>query len=715
MRTIFLVFTLCVVSTSSSVASEAFFEAARKGNLKKIEGLLDAGTDVNVKTEYGATALFFACDKGYLDIARLLIEKGATVNLSDTFYGATPYYWALSHDHFDILSLLISSGAPAEPSGFMKAVEKGHAGLIRAALAQGSLPPETLSAALVAAKSGSHDEIVKLLLDGGAKSTKESAPEVSQETLETYAGSYENAQIGLEISFRPETGKLKGVVSGQPEITYAPTDPTTFSSVEYPGITIVFKPTEGKVGSMTLKQGSSTFVFDRVERKAAPEVETVSAPPEEAMPVTSPSNWGSFRGNRGSGVADGQHPPLRWDVRTSHNIRWKTAIPGLGHSCPIVAGDRVFLTTAISGKSDPAFRHGQYGDVDSVVDESVHTWKLYCLQKDSGELLWEKEICKGVPKIRRHLKGSHASCTPATDGESLVVNLGAEGLYCYELSGNLRWKRDLGDLDSGWFYDPEYQWGFSSSPVLFEDLVIVQADIQKNSFISGYQLRDGKEVWKTRRDEIPSWGTPTIVESKDRVQVVTNSSKRVYGYDPRSGKELWRLGGNSEVTVGSPVFGHGLIFFTGGYQPIQPLYAVKVDAVGDITLKGRESRNDGVAWSHNRGGTYMPTPLVYGDHLYTLANSGVLTCYEATTGKRLYRNRVAGGKGGGYTASPVAADGKIYFTSEDGDIHVVKAGAKYELLASNSVGEVCMATPAISDGMIFVRSLGHLFCVGVKQ
>lgn len=298
------------------------------------------------------------------------------------------------------------------------------------------------------------------------------------------------------------------------------------------------------------------------------------------------------------------------------------------------------------------------------------------------------------------------------DARHVVVNFGSEGLYTYDHSGNLRWKKDLGELDAGWFYDPTYQWGFSSSPVIHDNLVIVQADLNSRASIAAYDINSGSEIWRTDRDEVPSWGTPTIVESSDRVQVVTNSTKHIYGYDVRSGKELWRLAGNSEVTVGTPVFGHDLMFFTGGYTPFQPIYAVKIGATGDISLADGEKTNEHVAWSTRRGGTYMPTPIIYEDYLYMCANNGILSCYDAKTGKRMYRTRIAGGKAGSYTASPVAADGKLYFSSESSGVFVVKAGPTYELLYENPMDGIVMATPAISDGLLFIRTQHHVFGVG---
>jgi len=293
----------------------------------------------------------------------------------------------------------------------------------------------------------------------------------------------------------------------------------------------------------------------------------------------------------------------------------------------------------------------------------------------------------------------------------LIALFGSEGLYAYDLNGKLLWKQDLGVLDAGWFYDADYQWDYGSSPIIYKNLVIVQADIQKNSFIAAYDLKTGKPVWKTNREEIPSWGTPTVYEGKQRAELITSGAKAIRGYDPATGKELWRLGPMSEITTPTPIAAFDLIFVTSGYAPIQPIYAIRPGGNGDLSLKEGQDKSDFVAWSKQRGGPYMPTPIVYGDLLYTCSNQGVLTAYNAKTGERIYQERL-GGTGAAFTASPVASDGKIYLASEDGDVFVVKAGPKYELLAKNPVGEVMMATPAISNGIVIVRTVSHLYAFG---
>ena len=423
-----------------------------------------------------------------------------------------------------------------------------------------------------------------------------------------------------------------------------------------------------------------------------------------------PQNWPQFRGPGATGVSEGQAKPVKWDASTSQNVRWKTPIPGLSHSSPVVWGNKVFVTTAVNSVKDET-RFGLYGDVEPVKDDPKHAWKVFAIDKSTGQILWERTAYEGIPKVKRHPKSSHAASTPATDGKYLIANFGSEGLYAYDLNGNLMWKQDLGVLDAGWFYDVDYQWEYGSSPVIYKNLVIIQADIQKNSFIAAYDIVTGKQVWKTFREEIPSWGSPTVYEGKLRAELITVGPKAIRGYDPLTGNELWKLGPMSEITTPTPFVAHDLIFVTSGYAPIQPIYAIRPGGNGDLTLKDGKESSDFIAWSKQRGGPYMPTPIAYGELLYTCSNQGVLTAYNAKTGERVYQERL-GGTGGAFTASPVASDGKLYFSSEDGDVFVVKAGPKYEFLSKNPVGEVMMATPAISDGLVIVRTVSHLFAFG---
>ena len=428
--------------------------------------------------------------------------------------------------------------------------------------------------------------------------------------------------------------------------------------------------------------------------------------------AVSAGDWPQFRGPNASGIGDGTKPPVRWDATKQTNIVWSAEIPGLSVSSPVVWGDRVFVATAISSDPKQTLRTGLFGDTDSVNDSSPHQWKLLALDKKTGKILWEQTARQGTPKTKRHPKSSQASPTPVTDGKVVVAYFGSEGLYAYTVEGKLLWKKDLGVQNAGWFFDPDSEWGAASSPVIHKNTVILLCDRQKDSFIAAFDLKDGRELWRTARAEIPTWGTPTIVAGKDRVELATNGSKAIRGYDADTGKELWTLGPNSEVACTTPVSAHGLIFVTAGYPPVQPIYAIKVGSAGDLTLKSGKESSDAIAWSKSRGGVYLPSPLVYGDHLYTINNNGVMTVYNAKSGERIYQQRI--GEGGAFTASPIAAAGKLYAATEDGDIFVIKAGPQYELLAKNPMGEPMLATPAFSGDLLIVRGAKHLFAIAER-
>ncbi len=420
-------------------------------------------------------------------------------------------------------------------------------------------------------------------------------------------------------------------------------------------------------------------------------------------------HWPSFRGAEARGIAEGYATATEWDVERGTNIKWKTVIPGLGHSSPVVWGDRLFVTTAVRDKDEAELKVGLYGDITPVEDEGVHSWKIYSIDKTTGEILWERTSHRGVPRTKRHPKSTHANSTPATDGKHVIAFFGSEGLYCYDFEGNLVWKKDLGVLDSNFFLVPEAQWGFASSPVIHGDLVIVQCDVRENSFIAAFRIRDGEEVWRTPREDVPTWSTPTVHEEDGRQQVIVNGYKHIGAYDLATGEELWRMAGGGDIPVPTPVVSDGLIFITNAHGPAAPIYAIKTDAAGDISLAEGESSNRYIAWSRRNRGNYMQTVLVHQEYLITCQDGGVMTVYQTKTGEIVERKRL--GKGGGFSASPVFADGKLYFTSEDGDVYVLKAAPDFDVLAMNSMGETAMATPAISEGVLFFRTRGHLTAV----
>jgi outer membrane protein assembly factor BamB len=425
-------------------------------------------------------------------------------------------------------------------------------------------------------------------------------------------------------------------------------------------------------------------------------------------------SWPSFRGPLASGVAENQNLPDQWNVKTGENILWRTPIPGLAHSSPVVWGDRIFVTTAISTDPKATFRPGLYGDGDASQDRSVHRWMIYSIDKHTGKIVWERVAHQGAPIEKRHIKSTYANSTPATDGRIVVAWFGSQGVFAYDINGQLLWKVDVGRVDMGAYDIPTYEWGPASSPIIWNDLVIIQCDTQADSFLLALDARTGKTIWKTDRDELPSWGTPTVVDTSSGPQLVTNASNFIRAYDPGTGKELWRIGGSSKITAPTPIFAEDLIVVASGRGPERPIFVVRSNARGDLTLADGKTSSETIAWSRTGRGSYMPTPLIYRGQLYVLANNGTFDAYNLKTGDEIYRQRLPT-IGSGYSASPVAADGKLYLSNEDGEILVIGAGDKFTHIATNSMGELLMATPALSQGVMYVRSSQSLFAIGKQK
>jgi len=432
-----------------------------------------------------------------------------------------------------------------------------------------------------------------------------------------------------------------------------------------------------------------------------------------APKVAKNSNWPSFRGSEASGIADAQNLPDKWDVKAGENILWKTPIPGLAHSSPVVWGDRVFVTSAVSSDPKATFRPGLYGDGDASKDRSRHRWMIYAVDKRSGKILWERVAHEGEPLEKRHIKSTYANSTPATDGRIVVAWFGSQGVHAYDVNGRFLWKVDLGRIDLGAYDIPTYEWGPASSPIIWNGLVILQCDTQADSFLLALDAASGKTVWKTDREELPSWGTPTVAVTSTGPALVTNASNYIRAYDPRNGKELWRLGRSSKITAPTPIYSEDLFVVASGRGPERPIFVVRPNARGDLTLPEGKSSSDSIAWSRTGRGSYMPTPLAYKGVLYVLSNNGLFDAYNLRTGEEIYRQRLPL-VGSGFSASPVAADNKIYLSNEDGEILVISAGEKFTHIATNSMDEFLMATPALSDGVMYVRGSASLFAIGRK-
>jgi outer membrane protein assembly factor BamB len=418
-----------------------------------------------------------------------------------------------------------------------------------------------------------------------------------------------------------------------------------------------------------------------------------------AAPSAAAQDWPSFRGPQAAGVADTAQLPLTWDVAAGRNVAWTTAVPGLGHSSPVVWGERIFLTSAVPVKATGAAA----ADAETAVDikdykvvaaQTPLAWRLYCLDRRTGRILWDRTAHEGLPRVKRHAKASQASATAATDGKHVVAMMGSEGLFTYDMDGKLLWKHDLGRLDVGYAEDKAEEWSPASSPIVYDGLVIVQNDRHADSYVVAFDVATGSERWRVGRDEMPSWSTP-VVHPGPRPTLVTNSPRFIRGHDPKSGRELWRVPDDAPVKVPAPIVAGDLVIVTGGYPTAgRPIYAIRA-TTGEVV------------WKLDRGSTYTPTPIVYRDILYVGVDTGILSAYEVATGKRLYQERITKDPIG-LSASPVAANGRLYFPSEDGILFVVRAGKTFELLAKNDMKEMLLATPAVSGDLLLVRTRTHL-------
>lgn len=458
---------------------------------------------------------------------------------------------------------------------------------------------------------------------------------------------------------------------------------------------------------------------------------------QAAPPPSAPSaQWPSFRGPGASGVADGEDLPDLFDGAAGTNLAWKTEIPGFAHASPIVWDDRVYLTTAVSQTPPPRFFAEIPDTRESVVDENPHRWLVIAIDLSTGEILWERTAAEGAPRTGRLRKGTFNNSTPATDGEHIVALFGSQGLFCYDRDGNLLWHVDLGVLDAGWFFDPTVQWGTASSPIIHDGRVIVQVDVFAGSFLAAFDVADGSELWRTPRDEVSSWATPTVVEGPQGDEVVTNGGRAIRGYDAATGEPRWSLTPSSEIAVPTPVFAEGLVFVGSGYLPSRPLHAIRPGGSGDISLPDGSRRGGSVAWTHTDVGPLITTPIVVGDYLFLLHRDGTLACFDARTGLPMFRERFipepqtsaaplpegaapaadasaaaspTGEVPTRFTASPVAAAGNLYLTSDAGDVYVIPAGPLLKVRSVNPVGESVLATPAIAGGKLIVRGLRQLY------
>jgi outer membrane protein assembly factor BamB len=428
----------------------------------------------------------------------------------------------------------------------------------------------------------------------------------------------------------------------------------------------------------------------------------------------SASNWPQFRGPHASGVAEDATLPTTWDSERGVNVRWQTDIPGLAHASPIVWADRVYLTTAVNPAGKAKLKVGLYGDISSYSEKEKHAWRLLCLETRSGKILWDKLAWEAVPRVERHTKATHCNSTPATDGTRIAALLGSEGLFCFDMNGETLWKKELGKLDSGPYDAPSVRWGFASSPVLHDGKVVVQCDSLSEQFLAVFDAKDGRELWRTPRKEVSTWCTPNVATAAGRTQVIVNGWKQIGAYDLESGKPLWWMKEGGDAPVASPIVCGDLAILTSAHGRHRPMRAIRLDATGDITPPDISVTNQAVIWCHPRKGNYLQTPISVGDLLWGCSNDGIVTCFDLRSGRINYEERIGGG-GQGFTASPVAADDKLYFTGEQGDVFVIAAKNRFNVLATNKVDGICLATPAISANTLLFRTTEKLIAIGLRK
>ncbi|MDG1891784.1 MAG: PQQ-binding-like beta-propeller repeat protein [Verrucomicrobiota bacterium] len=421
------------------------------------------------------------------------------------------------------------------------------------------------------------------------------------------------------------------------------------------------------------------------------------------------TQWTRFRGPQANGIAaDDPRLPMRWSK--TENILWKSSIPGLGWSSPVIWGDRVFVTTV---QGDGAFekpKAGLYnGEGRKEIPEGLHRWLVYCLDIHSGDLLWTREVHRGSPPVGRHPKNTYASETPCLDSERLYALFGDLGLFCLSHQGDLLWEKR---------FKPSMtmrDYGAAASPVVHGDQVFVQYDNSESSFIASYDTQTGKQRWQSSRNEKTTWATPFIWQNDIRTELVTAGRNRIRSYD-LDGKLIWELDGKMSVlTIPSPFAAHGALYVTSGYfqDRRRPVWVIKSGAKGDISLADGQSNSAFVLWHHPKLGPYNTSPIVHGDYYYTLLDQGMMTCHHAQTGEEVY-DRTRFPLYTSFTASPWAYNGNLFCLAESGMTYVLKSGPEFEIIQENNLDELCIATPSIAQGKLFIRTESSIYCISKK-
>jgi putative pyrroloquinoline-quinone binding quinoprotein/putative pyrroloquinoline-quinone-binding quinoprotein len=440
----------------------------------------------------------------------------------------------------------------------------------------------------------------------------------------------------------------------------------------------------------------------------------VAGPPS----VVHAQNWPGFRGARSGVVADNPALPDHWT--TTENVAWKVDIPGRGWSSPVVWGDHVFVVTAIN-VANPVetlrpvkeYIGGSLGGPmtgnDVNRDQSEHRWVVYDVNARTGAIRWERVLRTGAPAQPVHQKNSLASETPVTDGERVYVYLGYAGLYALDFDGKIVWSKPMDVL-------PVRQgWGSAGSPALHEGRLYIVNDNEAQSFLAAYDTKTGNELWRVARDERSNWSSPFIWQNALRTEIVTTGTKKVRSYDT-NGRLLWELSGMTSLHAATPAAAGGFLYVSSGYptDATRPVYAIRPGATGDISLKPDQRTNDYVVWSHPTLAGSYPSGLVAGDTYYMLLDRGIVTATDAQTGSEVYGRQRIATDGGTFSASPWTYNGKVFALNEDGTTYVIQAGREFKVVGKNPLDEFTLATPAIANGSLFIRTATKLYCIGSR-
>jgi outer membrane protein assembly factor BamB len=432
-----------------------------------------------------------------------------------------------------------------------------------------------------------------------------------------------------------------------------------------------------------------------------------------------PEDWSQFRGPRVDGIARGRQLPVTWSH--TDNVVWKADIPGLGWSQPVVASNRIFVTTAVTenepkkreldwspGASSLSLLLASAGQKVNLAPPDVnYEWKLLCLDADTGHVLWEKTAVSGKPKFHIHPSNSYASETPATDGRIVIASFGMAGLFAYDMQGEPLWSKDLGVQPT------QLGWGTGSSPVLHEGRIFVQCDNDGSSFLTALDAKTGDEVWRVAREEKSNWATPILWRNRLRTELVAAGGTKMRSYDPADGKLLWEMAASGR-TAATPIGDEDLLYID-SYERLQGrtgiLAAIKPGASGDISLKGKETTNDSVAWSLSMSGYRVCSPSLFAGRLYLFEqNGGIMHCFDAKTGEKIFKQRLPSGRG--VVSSPLATDAGLYVVNYDGTTAVLEPGPELKVAASNSIDDLCWASPAVIGNRLLLRTASAVYCIG---